>query len=642
MLLLRLTELSLAFGDQPLLDRANLTIHRGERIGVLGPNGAGKSTFMKLLHGSIQADSGELWRAQGIRTAWLDQSLPEATDESVYEYIAGGLEGLGALLAEYHKLTHDSAALAADERLLTRMGDLQKKIEQADGWATEHRIEATIDTLALPADTSMRDLSGGNRRRAAIGRALVGEPDLLMLDEPTNHLDIPTIEWLEKTLNEFGGSVLIITHDRQFLQNTTNRIIDLDRGRLRAWDCPYEEYLVRREQLLAAEDKASAEFDRKLAEEEKWIRQGIKARRTRNEGRVRALVKMREERQQRRELPGKAQFNVEQAGSSGKIVVEAEHINFAYDGEPIIRDFSTKILRGDRVGFIGPNGGGKSTLLKLLLGRLEPQSGKIKRGTNLEVLYFDQLRADLDPKQNVFDYLAEGREFININGRERHVISYLQDFLFVPRRVRQPIKSLSGGEQNRLILAKLFSKPANVMVLDEPTNDLDMETLELLEEILLEFDGTILLVSHDRRFLDNVVTSSIIFEGPGVIREYVGGYSDWLRQGGDMAALSAPAGQTLRKSEKKTTKQPKPSADNRQANARSSNKQEQKQKKELDRVTRDIEQTEEKIAGLESRMAEAGFFDGETKQVEQAVADLEALQGKLATLYERWEGLENG
>ncbi|MEX1198869.1 MAG: ATP-binding cassette domain-containing protein [Pseudohongiellaceae bacterium] len=648
MLLLRLTNLSLAFGDHPLLDHASLTVHKGERIGVLGPNGAGKSTFMSLLYGRQQADSGELWRAQNLRMAWLDQSLPPQSDETVYEYVASGLEGLGDLLRRFHVLAGSDAIMEGRDAEMTEMSQLQQQLDQRDGWSLGHRIDATIDRLALPPDAPMRTLSGGNRRRAALGRALISEPDLLMLDEPTNHLDIPTIEWLEKTLNEFAGTVMIITHDRRFLQNTTTRILELDRGRLRAWDCNYQQFLDRREQLLEAEDRANAEFDRKLAEEEKWIRQGIKARRTRNEGRVRALQDMREERQQRREGPGQAKFAVEQAAQSGKIVVEAEHIHYAYeDGTPVIRDFSTRIMRGDRIGFIGANGSGKTTLLKLLLGGLEPQSGQITRGSKLEVLYFDQLRAGLQPKQTVIDFIAEGREFITLNGKQRHVISYLQDFLFPPRRSRQPVEALSGGEQNRLILAKLFSKPANIMVLDEPTNDLDMETLELLEEILLDFDGTILLVSHDRTFLDNVVTSSIVFEGQGNIREYIGGYEDWLRQGGRMYALEGPTGQRGGQSGK-APKEPAEAAPKQTASKPSApekkpgtdGRQQKALQKALERVTRDIEKTEQRIAEQEATMAEPGFYDQEQATVQKALDRLQTLQTELDSLFSEWEELE--
>lgn len=637
MLLFRLNNLSLAYGDNPLLDGVSLTIHKGERIGILGHNGAGKSTFMKVLAGQIAADGGELWRAEGIRVAYLEQALPAQDDQTIYDYIAGGIEGLGDVLKRYHALTHDDNADWTDEKVLNEMASLQRQIEERDGWAIEHRIEGMLDLLALPADARMKSLSGGSRRRASLGRALISEPDLLMLDEPTNHLDIPTIEWLEKMINDFRGAVLVITHDRQFLQKISNRIIELDRGHIRSWDGDYESFLVFRDQQLAAEEKANMEFDKRLAEEEVWIRQGIKARRTRNEGRVRALKKMREERSQRREQTGKASFSLEQAGSSGKIVIEAKNLNHSFGNRLILKNFSTKILRGDRVGFIGANGSGKTTLLRILLGEIQADSGEVKLGTNLEIIYFDQLRNRLDPEQTVIDFLAEGREFIEINGKNKHVISYLQEFLFPPRRTRQPIKSLSGGEQNRLILAKLFSKPANLIVLDEPTNDLDMETLELLEELLLEFTGTLLVVSHDRKFLDNVITQSIVFEEPGVVKEYVGGYEDWLRQGGKMRSfeddevVSKPAANVKPAAPKKEAA-PKP------AQPRLS----QKQQRELDQVTRNIEKTEAEIADVESSMAAPGFYDQDQAVVQAALSKLATLQGKLEELYSRWEALESG
>tara|TARA_R100000306_G_scaffold25596_2_gene29309 strand:+ start:660845 stop:662803 length:1959 start_codon:yes stop_codon:yes gene_type:complete len=640
MLLFRLNNLSLAFGDHPLLDQVSLTIHKGERIGILGPNGAGKSTFMKVLLGRIQADGGELWRAEGIKVAYLDQQLPERDEQTLYDYIAGGLEGLGDLLRQYHQLTRDSNTDFSDQQVLDRMASLQKQIEQVDGWAVEHRIEAMLDVLKLPADAKMKTLSGGSRRRAALGRALIAEPDLLMLDEPTNHLDIPTIEWLENTLNEFRGAVLVITHDRQFLQSISNRIIELDRGRLRSWDYGYERFLVFREQQLEAEEKANQEFDKKLAEEERWIRQGIKARRTRNEGRVRALKQLREERKQRRELSGPARMSLEQAGSSGKIVVEAEDLNHRFGDQLILKNFSTKILRGDRVGLIGANGSGKTTLLRILLGEIKPDSGKVKLGTNLEILYFDQLRNQLDVDQNIIDYLAEGREFIDINGKQKHVISYLQDFLFPPKRVRQPIKSLSGGEQNRLILAKLFSKPANLVVLDEPTNDLDMETLELLEEILLDFSGTLLVVSHDRKFLDNVVTSSIVFEGPGVVKEYVGGYQDWLDQGGKMLSFLTDE-RKQKDSKPASSKAASVQKTEQRTEQKTSQKIDRQKQKALDQVTRQIEKTEQEIKAVEDSMAEPGFYDQPQTKIQPTLDKMAALQEKLDQLFEQWQALED-
>ena len=636
MLLYRLSNVSLAYGDKPLLDKVDLTIHKGERIGILGQNGAGKSTFMKLLCGQATPDSGDLWRAGDLRVAYLDQTLPELSDETVYDYVAGGLEALGELLRRYHAMTHSESEIDwNDPRQLDEMGHLQKQIEARDGWAFQHRIDSVIDSLKLPPDTLMRNLSGGSRRRAALGRALVSEPDMLLLDEPTNHLDIPTIEWLEKFLNAFNGAVLVISHDRQFLQGITNRIIEVDRGNLRCWDYDYESFLVFREQQLEAEEKFNSEFDKRLAEEEVWIRQGIKARRTRNEGRVRALKKMREERQQRRELTGKARFELETASASGKIVIEANNISHAYAGNTLIRNFSTKIMRGDRIGFIGVNGSGKTTLLRILLGSLKPDSGDVKIGTNLELLYFDQLRNQLDLNKTVIDNLSEGRDFIEINGKQRHVISYLQDFLFVPARARQPVKSLSGGEQNRLILARLFSKPANLIVLDEPTNDLDMETLELLEEILLEFSGTILLVSHDRRFLDNVVTSSIVFEGNGHVQEYVGGYQDWIAQGGKLISFADQ--EKEKKIETKSLE--KTPAKTPTAEKKEETKLSYKEQRELDQLLKKIEKSEEEIANISEAMAQADFYQQAQEKIDKTLAELAKKQNDLEALYARWEEL---
>lgn len=651
MLLFRLNNLSLAFGDQPLLDQVSLTIHKGERIGILGQNGAGKSTFMKVLLGQILPDSGELWRAENIKVAYLDQNLPAQDEQTIYDYIANGLEGLGELLRRYHALTRNENLDWADEKNLHELSSLQKQIEERDGWAFEHRIEGMLDLLNLPADAAMKMLSGGSRRRAALGQALISDPDLLLLDEPTNHLDIPTIEWLEKAIKEFRGAVLVITHDRSFLQQISNRIIELDRGNLRSWDYGYERFLEFREQQLAAEDKANMEFDKKLAEEETWIRQGIKARRTRNEGRVRALQKMREERSQRRELTGKAKFSLEQSGSSGKIVIEANNLTHGYD-KPILQNFSTKILRGDRVGFIGANGSGKTTLLRILLGEVEPQQGQVKIGTHLDVLYFDQLRNKLDPELSVIDNLAEGREFIEINGKQRHVISYLQDFLFLPRRARQPVKSLSGGEQNRLILAKLFSKPANLIVLDEPTNDLDMETLELLEEILLEFSGTLLVVSHDRKFLDNVITNCVVFEEPGVVREYVGGYQDWLDQGGKMlsfedeSALARVASATEKTVQKAalvdvTTADQKATQAKAVSTTQNKPKLSYKLERELEQLTEKIEKMDSEIAQLELRIAEPVFYDLPQSDIQFVLQKLITLQQTLDNFYTRWDEIES-
>lgn len=639
MLLYRLSNVSLAYGDKPLLDGVDLTIHTGERIGILGQNGAGKSSFMKLLCGQTVQDGGELWREADLKVAYLDQNLPELSHETVYDYIAGGLEVLGEYLRRYHAMTHSEADDIdwADPRHLEEMGRLQKEIEARDGWAFQHRIDSVIDSLKLPPDSLMSNLSGGSRRRAALGRALVLQPDMLLLDEPTNHLDIPTIEWLEKFLNAFNGAVLVISHDRQFLQRITNRIIEVDRGKLRCWDYDYESFLVFREQQLDAEDKFNSEFDKRLAEEETWIRQGIKARRTRNEGRVRALEKMREERHQRRELTGKARFELETANASGKIVIEASNISHGYGGTTLISDFSTRIMRGDRIGFIGVNGSGKTTLLKILLGSLKPDAGEVKIGTNLELLYFDQLRNQLELDKTVIDNLCEGRDFIEINGKQRHVISYLQDFLFAPARARQPVKSLSGGEQNRLILAKLFSKPANLIVLDEPTNDLDMETLELLEEILLEFSGTILLVSHDRRFLDNVVTSSIVFEGDGQVREYVGGYQDWIDQGGKLISFADQEKEKQSKANAKLSSAV--TSDKAEKPKATQPKLSYKEQRELEQLPKQIEIMEGKVAEVALKIADTGFYQQPQQQIDSTLAQLAKQQKELETLEARWENL---
>lgn len=535
--LLTLTNVSLAFGTHVLFDKINLTVHRGQRTGILGRNGAGKSTFMKMLEGQHTPDSGELWIRPGVKVGYLAQDLPDANEASVYDIVSDGLAEVGALLKAYHHLTMGDF----DEASMQKLTQVQEELEAKDGWSFGQKIDAIIEALDLPADTPMKSLSGGWRRRVAMARVLVSEPDLLLLDEPTNHLDIPTIYWLEKQLESFRGAIMLVTHDRAFLQRMSTSILEIDRGNLRSWDGDYEGFLRFQAEQLAAEETANNLFDKKLAQEEVWIRQGVKARRTRNEGRVRDLKKMRDERSQRRERQGKANFSVESASRSGKIVVEVENLSKTYDGQKIVENFSSVIMRGDRIGFIGANGMGKSTLLKLLLGQVEPDEGSVKIGTKMELAYFDQLRGQLDINKTVIENMAEGKEFITINGRDRHVISYLQDFMFTPERIRQPVKALSGGEQNRLILARLFSKPANVLVLDEPTNDLDMETLELLEEILLEFDGTILLVSHDRKFLDNVVTSCIVFEGDGVVNEYVGGYADFISHGGKLPSLNKKA-----------------------------------------------------------------------------------------------------
>ena len=625
--LLSVDNVSIAFGAEALLDQASFQIDPGERVCLIGRNGTGKTTLLRLLAAEIQPDSGEIWRQPGLRLATLSQELPADTTATVFEVVAGGLDGLGALLAEYHEaataLVHD----AAPERL-RRVERLQHELEARDGWRWQQRTEAILSRLRLPADTPLAELSGGWRRRVLLGRALVSEPDLLLLDEPTNHLDLDTIQWLEEELLQFRGGLLFITHDRALLQRLATRLLELDRGVLTSWPGDYAQFQEKKAALLEIETRHHAKFDKVLAQEEVWIRQGIKARRTRNEGRVRALLALRDERRQRREQLGKASFELEQAESSGRLVIEAQAVGYAWRDTPLIRDFSVRIMRGDRVGLIGPNGSGKTTLLQLLLGRLTPDSGTVRLGTRLEVAYFDQLRERLDPERSVLDNLAEGRETLEINGQRRHVISYLGDFLFSAQRVRSPVKSLSGGERNRLLLARLFSQPANLLVMDEPTNDLDLETLELLEELLLEYSGTLLLVSHDRAFLDSVVTSCLVFEDNGRIGEYVGGYSDWLRQRATpdplppVKAKSAPA--------------PAPKAAKPAAPARLS----YKEQRELEQLPERIEQLEQRQQALQAQTADPAFYRQEPAAIARQAEELRALEAELATAYARWEALD--
>ena len=528
---IRLDQIEFSIGTQVLLDKVSLTLDKGERLGLLGRNGAGKSTLMRILSGELSSEDGERWVDPNITVARLEQALPEHLETSVFDYVATGLAETGALLSRYHTLAADGSAEALEE-----LSQIQAKLEHLDGWNMEQRIERVLQQLYLKADDLLATLSGGWRRRAALARALVTEPDVLLLDEPTNHLDIPSIDWLEQQVISFEGAIVLITHDRRFLQRVCNRIGELDRGHLSLWQADYAKFLVLREQQAEAEARADALFDKKLAQEETWIRQGIKARRTRNEGRVRALKAMREEHAQRRVAQGKGSFKLEEANRSGRRVAEARGIGFRYGRDTVVDDFSTIIQRGDRVGIVGSNGVGKTTMIKLLLGELTPDEGDVLLGTQLEIAYSDQLRGELDPEKDLIDNICGGQQFIEINGQRRHAISYLGDFLFAPDRIRTPVKALSGGEINRAILARLFTRPANLLILDEPTNDLDIETLELLEEILLEFKGTIILVSHDRHFLDKVVTSLLVMKGDGEIEEQAGSYSDWEARGGQLAA----------------------------------------------------------------------------------------------------------
>jgi ATP-binding cassette subfamily F protein uup len=624
--LFRLNDIQLSYGTQVLLDKVSFTLQPGERWGLLGRNGAGKSTFMKLLLGTIKPDGGELWQEPELRVAYLDQELPAASDDTVFDYVADGLSDAASAIKTFHHLTEQEST----DAVLRQLEIVQREIEAKDGWTLQTRVESIISTLELPAEKKMKELSGGWARRVALGRALVNDPDVLLLDEPTNHLDIPAIAWLEKQLQSYRGAVVVITHDRSFLQNVANRILELDRGKLRIWQHDYRRFLEFREQQLEAEAKANSEFDKKLAQEEVWIRQGIKARRTRNEGRVRALKAMREEFRNRREVQGNASMQLNTSAQSGKLVMEVENITQRFGERTLIRNFSTVVQRGDKIGLLGANGSGKSTLLKILLGQLAPDSGTVKLGTKIELAYFDQLRAGLDPEKSVRDNLADASDYVEINGKPRHVISYLQDFLFTPDRLRQPVKALSGGEQNRLILARLFSKPANLLVLDEPTNDLDLETLELLEELLLEFPGTLLLVSHDREFLDNVVQSCIVFEGKGKVKRYVGGYQDWLAQGG-----------RFEDEDKVQPKEPaKPAPVETPAAAKP--KLSYKLQKELEKIPKNIEAAEQRIAALEAQVADPSFYQKSHAETEPVFAALRQEQERLETLFERWQELDAG
>jgi len=629
--LLRLDNVSLHFGTRDLLKTVDLTLRKNQKIGLLGRNGEGKTTLLKLLGQRIQADSGDYWLRPGCKIAWLEQDLPDADESSVYDVVASGLDDVGSLLAAYHHSINDGD--------MDTMARVQQELEAKDGWLLQQKVDTIISQLELPADALMKSLSGGWRKRVALAKALVTDPDILLLDEPTNHLDILAIEWLENQLKTFRGALILVTHDRAFLQQVANEIVELDRGTLHAWTGNYHGFLVYREQQMAAEERANALFDKKLAQEEVWIRQGIKARRTRNEGRVRALKSLRAEHSQRVSRQGKADFRIEAGGSSGKIVAELEHVSHAFNGNPVIDNLSLKVVRGDRIGFVGANGAGKSTLLKVLLGELIPQKGSVKLGTKMEVAYFDQLRNQLNPEQSLLDNVCGGREFITINGKDRHAISYLGDFLFSPERVRLPVKALSGGEQNRAILAKLFSKPANILVLDEPTNDLDIETLELLEEILLEFDGTVLLVSHDREFMDHTVTQILTFDGQGKISAHVGGYSDWVARGGKLQAESQttnPASSTsISDAEPATTEKSSPSK-----TTAPKKKLTYKAQRELDSLPALIEELENRQSELETILGQADFYSQEKTAQQVTLDEMSALAEKLEATYARWEELD--
>ncbi|VVC77031.1 ABC transporter ATP-binding protein uup [Aquicella siphonis] len=626
--LVTLDNVSLAYGLDALLDDVKLQIGKGERVCLIGRNGAGKSSLLKIIEGTLTPDRGSVWRKPHLRCARLAQDLPLNLQMSVYEFVSEGLLETGQLLAEYHALTH-RLGQGHTQSEFAQLEKIQHQIDALNGWEFENNINSILSRLELDPDKRLTDLSGGWLRRAALAKSLVAAPDLLLLDEPTNHLDIEAIQWLEEQLLASGCGLVFITHDRALLQRLATRIIELDRGHLTSWPGDYKNFLRRKEEMLHAEAKQNADFDKKLAQEEIWIRQGIKARRTRNEGRVRALEAMRRQRGQRREIQGKASFNVNEGDRSGQLVIEAYDISHGFDEKPVIRNFSIRIMRGDRLGLIGPNGVGKSTLLNLLLGKITPRQGTVTLGTKLQIAYFDQQRRSLDPEKTVIDNVLEGSEWVECNGHRKHIMSYLTEFLFTPQRARTPVKALSGGECNRLLLAKLFSKPANLLVMDEPTNDLDIETLELLEELLSDYQGTMLLVSHDRAFLDNVVTSLLVFEGDGRIQEYVGGYSQWRQQQ-----------KNIQSGEKSSLIRP----DTGKAactQIRQSKKLSYKDQKELDGLPTLIENLESAQHRVQEEINHPDFYKQDQKTVSETLNKLNQLESDLEKAYQRWDELES-
>jgi ATP-binding cassette subfamily F protein uup len=626
MALVTLQEIYLSYGQPPLIDGISLSIERGERVCLIGRNGAGKSTLLNILTGKIIPDDGLVKTTDGVKIAQLEQAVPTDTQGSVYEVIANGLGKEGALAQSYYRLSAE-VAVQPTKKNMAELEACQEELDQIGGWDVNSRVDAIITKMGLNANTDIADLSGGYKRRVLLARALVSDPDLLILDEPTNHLDIEAIQWLESFLKKWEAALLFISHDREFMDNLATRFIEIDRGKTMEFNCDYNTYLKRKKDMLETEDKHNALFDKRLSQEEAWIREGIKARRTRNEGRVRALEAMREEFAARRKHQGKAKLNVVEAEKSGKIVVEARDINFIFEGDPeqkaIVKGFSTLIQRGDKIGLIGGNGSGKTTLIKLLQGELAPSTGKINIGTNLNIAYFDQYRSALNEEKTVQDNVSGGRDMIDVGGKSRHVVSYLRDFLFAPERCRQPVKVLSGGERNRLLLAKLFTQPSNMLILDEPTNDLDIDTLDLLEELLIDYKGTIILVSHDRAFINNVVTSTLAFEGNGAFNSYVGGYNDWLRQRTQQLNKSSKPKKTDTRIKKKTAKLS------------------YKDQRELDALPGQIEKLEIDIAEISQLMSDPDFFKSARDQVQKTENRLSELQKQLSQCYERWEILEN-
>jgi ABC transport system ATP-binding/permease protein len=622
---------SLAFGHHALLDKTAFQLDAGERVGLIGRNGAGKSSMLKALAGEIKLDDGKLWVAQSVRTVYVPQEPELNPDHTIYEAVAEGLGALQKTLVAYHDVTHKMSEPDADfDSLMQEMETLQHELDAQNAWEMQSKIETVLTRLSLNADTVISTLSGGWRKRVALGRALVAEPEVLLLDEPTNHLDLEAILWLEELLLSFKGGVLFITHDRRFLNRLATRIVELDRGKLTDFVGTYSNYLIKKEELLAIEATHAAKFDKVLAQEEAWIRQGIKARRTRNEGRVRQLEKLRLERAARRERQGEVKLNIDAGERSGKLVAELENVQKSYGDKKLINSFSTRILRGDRIGLLGPNGIGKTTLLKLILGEIEPDSGTIQRGTNMNIAYFDQMREQLDEEATLADTISPGSDFVEIGTERKHVISYLEDFLFPPQRSRSPVKSLSGGERNRLLLARLFARPTNVLVLDEPTNDLDIDTLELLESLLQEYSGTLFLVSHDREFLENTVTQVIAFEGNGVLDEFGGGYDDWLRFSQQREAEKTEEKKlnskpVVKKTEKVKAPTQKLSAD---------------QKKELESLPQLIDKLEKEQSTINERLTETDIYKEQPDLVKSLQTRLAEIESEIEVKMERWEYLD--
>jgi ATP-binding cassette subfamily F protein uup len=624
MALISLQNVSLAFGGLPVLDRISMQIEAGERVCLVGRNGEGKSSLMRLIAGEQPQDSGRIIKQQGVKIARLDQEVSASLDGTVYSVVSGGVGKFMALLDRHHNVSNRLAENHSKSQL-TELAEVEHEMETAGVWQVRQQIETVLSRLQLNADMNFIELSGGMKRRVLLARALVCDPDLLLLDEPTNHLDIESITWLEEFLLAGSCTLLFVTHDRDLLKKLATRILDLERGSISSWPGDYDTYLRRKEEMLAAENSSSARFDKKLAREETWVRQGLKARRTRNEGRVRALIKMRRQHQARRQQVGNVRMEITEGGASGKLVAILKDVSHGFGDTNVIKNFSNTILRGDRIGIIGPNGVGKTTLLRLLLGELSPDKGQVRLGANLRPVYFDQQRAQLDAEKTVIDNLGDGSDFVEINGQQRHIIGYLRDFLFTPDRARSPVSILSGGERNRLLLAKLFARPSNILVLDEPTNDLDIETLELLEELLMEYSGTVLVVSHDRAFLNNVVTSTLVFEGGGRVQEYAGGYDDWLRQG-PVHQKKVPVKQEKKKRIKAKPKGPR--------------KLTFKETREMEELPGRIETLEQEQTQLYEKMAAESFYKGEGTEVARAKARLGELEQLLEETYGRWEELE--